>query len=168
MSQAANASRVHMQKDGFVAPLFIAQSADVRLLLPLDEYPAHQIPRAIQLWSVANRATVGLHISEAWVATPTPEERNDITFRPSLSAQRREVLLLNGEARGGVKKLQFLPILRNPNGTFMDFGPVILMPPQLVSGFYSGMLPVSTPTDAERLAAVKALSFLSESVTPTK
>ena len=168
MSQEAHLLRLHMHRDGFVAQLIITQSADVRRLLPLDQFPEHLIPQVIRLWSVVTRATVVLHISQAWIAIPTAEERNDITFRPSLSPQRREVLLLKGEARGGVKKLQFLPILRTPNGTFMDFGPVILMPPRLASGFYSDMLPVSTPTDTERLAAVKALSVLLRSFTPTK
>lgn len=74
-----------------------------------------------RLICVAHDATAVVMILESWMKMAVPGETLDPNERLSEALDRREIVVLAGEARH-TKKQKFLPIVRSGNGKFFDFG----------------------------------------------
>lgn len=158
MANARRGAENNMRDHGTVETMFTAISPSTFLVLPGRDLKKEEdmalYERFIRLWCVAAAATAGVLVSEVWVASPKPEGTPGGFIRPSLNPDRREGILLSGEAMGGIFLQRFLPIQRDSAGQFTGFGPAESFPEPL-AGRYSRLLPIRTPSQQQQRAALK-------------
>ena len=86
-----------------------------------DERAKDSFANTARLICIAHDASAVVVILEAWMKVAAPGETLDPKERPSEALDRREVVVLSGEARGS-KRQKFLPIIRTGAGGFFGFG----------------------------------------------
>lgn len=102
-----------------------------------------------RLLCVARGATTAVMTLEAWTVLGTPAVPPDLKHPPSLSPNRREMVVLLGEA-AGIQKAKFLPILRNASGAFTGFGEAQVLQGSQAQGRFAQILPAQPPTAEEQ------------------
>lgn len=150
-----------MKNAGHVAPTMLAVSADGLL---------HFIPESLtngrakdefanigRLICAAYRAMYVVMILESWVTTAKPREALDTTTPPSEAFDRKEFVVLMGEAQGR-KTQRFIPILRTDAGGFFGFGEFDALKLDSIEGRFTGMLPPQHLTPETRLGAQTLLT----------
>jgi hypothetical protein len=125
IAQAEHYAEFCMRGRGRVPPTFLALCPG-RLLFYMpesmgDERAKNSFANTARLVCIAHDATAVVMVLEAWMKMASPGETLDPTEAPSEAFDRREVVVLAGEARGS-KKQKFLPILRTDAGGFFGFG----------------------------------------------
>ena len=86
-----------------------------------DEASKDSFASTARLICIAYDARAVVMIMEAWMKVAAPGAVLDTTVRASEAPDRREVVVLAGEARGS-KKQKFLAIIRTSTGGFSGFG----------------------------------------------
>lgn len=102
-----------------------------------------------KLICIAHGATACVMALEAWAKFATPGEPLDITERPSEAIDRRESVILMGEAPGTLKQ-KFLPIIRSGNGRFFGLGESEVPATDTMQGRFAQLLPTKVPDAALR------------------
>ncbi len=114
-----------MRQFGRVPPAVMAQCSKGTLFyMPEkmgDERAKDHFANTTALICIAHDVSEVVVILEAWIKVAAPGETLDPTERPSEALDRREVVVLSGEARGS-KRQKFLPIIRTDAGGFFGFG----------------------------------------------
>lgn len=156
LARAEHYAEFSMRGIGRVPPTFLAL-CPARLLFYLpdsmgDERAKDSFANTARLICIAHDATAVVMILESWMKMAAPGETLDPTERPSEALDRREVVLLTGEARG-VKKQKFLPIIRSGNGKFFGFGESDLPEFDNFQGRFAELLPPRAGTPELRSTA---------------
>ena len=102
-----------------------------------------------RLMCIAHAATAAVMTLEAWAKFANAGEKFDETEPPSEAFDRREVVVLMGEAPG-VQKHKFLPIIRSGNGKFFGFGQPEAPEGDEMKGRFAQLLPTKVPGAATR------------------
>ena len=138
-----------MRQFGRVPPAMMAQRPNGGLFyMPEkmgDERAKDNFANTAALICIAYDVSAVVLILEAWIKVAAPGETLDLKERPSEALDRREVVVLSGEARG-CKRQKFLPIIRTDAGGFFGFGESDLPESDNFKGRFAGILPSSPPT----------------------
>ena len=110
-----------------------------------DERAKDHFANTAALICIAHDAREVVLVLEAWIKVAAPGETRDPDELPSEALDRREVVVLSGEACGR-KRQKFLPILRTDAGGFFGFGESDL--PEFEN--IRGRFPVRRPTSSQR------------------
>ena len=105
-----------------------------------DERSKDSFASTARLICIAYDARAVVMIMEAWMKVAAPGEVLDPTERASEALDRREVVVLAGEARGS-KKQKFLAIIRTSTGGFSGFGKSDLPEFDSLGGRFAEILP---------------------------
>lgn len=114
-----------------------------------DEQAKDAFAFVARLVCVAYNATATVLAMECWAKFRQPDEPFDPGERPSEAIDRREIVLLSGETRGG-SQLKVLPIIRTDAGGFFGLGDSIPLPPANTAGRFSPLLSPIAPNARER------------------
>jgi hypothetical protein len=98
-----------------------------------------------RLISIAERATAGLIVCSCWLKTPGPGESLNSNEAIEQALDRREYVLLAGEARSVSKQILF-PVIRYDNGHFHGLGEAEV--PTHLAGKFNGLVPQQEPDPA--------------------
>jgi len=109
-----------------------------------DERAKDNFANTAALICIAHDASAVVVILEAWIKVAAPGETLDLTEPPSEALDRREVVVLSGEARES-KRQKFLPIIRTDGGGFFGFGESDLPEFDNFQGRFAGILPPRPP-----------------------
>ena len=126
LAKQAKDYALHMMRTtGSVPPTVIADTEEGFVFcMPsalADDAAKDRFAEAAKLFAVAYRAQALVMIVEAWVRLPDSRGHLDPTIRPSEAADRKEVVALMLED-GSVSATRLIPILRDSNEAFTDFG----------------------------------------------
>ena len=158
MAQAEGYANFLMRKNGRVPPTVLAATPKgVLCYVPhdlADVRAKDNFANASRLICAAYGATAVVMALEAWVTMAKPGEALDDT-PPSEAFDRREVVVLMGEAVGQ-KKQKMLPIIRTDAGGFFGFGEFDSTSYTGFQGRFVGLLPPKVP-NAEQRALAKAM-----------
>ncbi len=122
----------------------------------LPEEAKDDFTETSRLVCLARAASATVLAAEAWVRFPQPNERYDPAERVSEAFDRREVVILVGEAKD-VRTQKLLPIIRTDAGGFFGFGEASLPPTDTTTGRFANLLPSPPPTLKEQLIATALL-----------
>jgi hypothetical protein len=144
--------------------LWVVDQMGSLLCLPADatdEQGKNKFVRDARLVCLAFAATAVVVVAEAWMSTKRKGEKYGL---PSEDPDRKEVVMLLGEARGAHKQ-KILRILRMESGTFTGFGELNKSPFDGVGGRFAKILPPQPPTAkdqalAERLVKSEGITFV--------
>lgn len=125
MQQAEHYAHFCMRNSGKMAPtLFVLGAEGPMMFVPgtmADDTEKDQFANTARLMCIAHAATACVMAMEAWAKFAKPGEKFDETEKPSEAIDRREMIVLMGEDRSGLKQ-RFLPIIRHDNGNFFNLG----------------------------------------------
>ncbi len=125
LAQAEDFALFSMRQAGRVPPTVMAVSPKGLLFyLPEsmgDDRAKNNFANTARLICIANDATAVVLILESWMKMAAPGETLDPDEAPSEAIDRKEIVVLAGEARGA-KRQKFLPIIRTDVGGFFGFG----------------------------------------------
>lgn len=142
-----------MRNSGRVTPaLFLVGPDGPCMFVPenlADERAKDDFATQARLMCLAHGATACVMVLEAWAKFAKPGEKFDMTEAPSEAFDRREVVVLMGEA-DGVQKHEFLPIIRSGNGKFFGFGDTEAPEVDQMKGRFTQLLPSTAPDAAMR------------------
>ena len=144
LAQAEHYAEFSMRGIGRVPPTFLALCPG-RLLFYIpetmgDERAKDNFATTARLVCIAYDATAVVMILESWMKVAVPGETLDPNERPSEALDRREIVVLAGEARD-TRKQRFLPIVRSGNGKFFGFGESDLPEFDSLQGRFAEILP---------------------------
>ena len=153
---------LHMMKTtGSVPPTVIADTEEGFVFcMPsalADDAAKDRFAEAAKLFAVAYRAQALVMIVEAWVRLPDSRGHLDPTIRPSEAADRKEVVALMLED-GSVSATRLIPILRDSNEAFTDFGADTPLHTGEAEGRFSKLMPRHKPS-ADDCAKAKRTLF---------
>jgi hypothetical protein len=158
MAHAERYATFLMRKNGRVPPTVLASTPKGGLCyVPhdlADVRAKDNFANAARLICAAYAATAVVMVVEGWVTTAKPGEPLDDT-PPSEAFDRREFVILMGEA-AGEKKQKMLPIIRTDAGGFFGFGEFDTSSYTDFQGRFAGLLPPKVPS-AEQRALAKAM-----------
>lgn len=142
-------------------PALFLLSAENQLLLFVpnnlaDDKDKDDFATTARLVCIAHGATVSVMALESWMTCATPDQPLDMDERSSEAIDRREVIVLLGEARG-VQRQKFLPILRSDNGKFFGLGESDVPSMDSIKGRFAQILPPQMPDQALREVALAML-----------
>jgi hypothetical protein len=153
---AAHAER-EMRTLGIAHPTFLATTPTGPFFMSPSDLPDDESKDAfidlIRLMCVAHSATAGVLALETWTLAAKPGQTLDPSVRPSLSPDRRELVVLLGESQLEPHRQQFLPILRDNAGRFAGFGQTEALPPCPAEGRFSKLIPSAPPSRRMRRIA---------------
>jgi len=159
LAQAEHYANFSMRNIGRLPPtLFLIGPDGPLVFMPeslADESAKDDFATTARLICIAHAATSVVLALEAWVKYATPGEKFDETERPSEAFDRKEVVVLMGEARTGPKQ-KFLPIIRSGNGKFFGFGESNPSSIDKMKGRFAQLLPTKIP-DAVTREVAKAI-----------
>ena len=167
LAQAEHYANYSMRNMGRVPPtLFLIGADGPVLFIPesmADDRAKDDFATTARLMCIAHAASACVMTLEAWAKFATPGEKLDLTEPPSEAFDRREVVVLMGEAREGQKQ-KFLPIIRSDNGKFFGFGESDVPDMNELKGRFAQLLPTKEPDDGLRQVAkamlkVKGVKF---------
>lgn len=125
LAQAEDFALFSMRQAGRVPPTVMAVSPKgLMVYLPQsmgDDRAKNNFANTARLICIAHDVTAVVLILESWMKMAAPGETLDPDEAPSEAIDRREVVVLAGEARGA-KRQKFLPIIRTDAGGFFGFG----------------------------------------------
>jgi hypothetical protein len=158
LAKQAKDYALHMMKTtGSVPPTVIADTEEGFVFcMPsalADDAAKDRFAEAAKLFAVAYRAQALVMIVEAWVRLPDSRGHLDPTIRPSEAADRKEVVALMLED-GSVSATRLIPILRDSNEAFTDFGADTPLQTGEAEGRFSKLMPRHKPS-AEDCAKAK-------------
>jgi len=144
LAQAADFALFSMRQAGRVPPTVMAVSPKGLLIyLPEsmgNERAKNDFATTAQLICIAHDVAAVVLILESWMKMAAPGETLDATEPPSEAIDRKEVVVLAGEARG-VKRQKFLPIIRTDVGGFFGFGELDFPQLENFEGRFAEILP---------------------------
>ena len=150
MQQAEHYAHYCMRNSGKMAPtLFLLCSEGPMIFVPgamSDDAEKDQFAETARLLCIAHAATACVMALEAWAKFAKPGEKFDETEMPSEAIDRREMVVLMGEDRGGLKQ-RFLPILRYDNGKFFNLGESEAPVNDEMKGRFAQILPPKVPDE---------------------
>jgi hypothetical protein len=159
LAQAEHYADFCMRNSGKMSPTLFLIGADGPLMFVpaslADENEKNDFATTARLLCIAHAATATVMTLEAWMKAAAPGEELDMTEPPSEAFDRREVVVLMGESRGGPKH-KFLPIIRSGNGKFFGFGKSDVPGMDQMTGRFAQILPPKIP-DAELREVAKAM-----------
>lgn len=149
LTKAEDYASCSMRNCGRVPPTLMALGRDGLIcFVPEsmgDERAKDNFALTSRLICVAHRASAAVMILEAWMAVAAANGSLDLTVPPSEAANRREVVMLNGESHFGGRQ-KFLPIIRTDAGGFFGFGEFDGPPVTSLRGRFTQFIPPKTPT----------------------
>ena len=156
MARAEGYANFAMRKIGHVPPALIADSPKGPLHFSpsslADERAKNTFANTARLICMGYSVTAAVLVLEAWITVAKPGEKLDLTEPPSESIDRREAVVLTGEALGQQKQ-KFLPIIRTDAGGFFGFGESDGPNLDKLTGRFTQMLPPKKPPgEARKLA----------------
>src|ERR1019366_1275388 len=162
MTHAERYATFLMRKNGRLPPTVLASTPKGGVCyVPHDLADARakdNFANAARLICAAYAATAVVMALEAWVTTAKPGEPLDDT-PPSEAFDRREFVILMGEA-AGQKKQKMLPIIRTDAGGFFGFGEFDTSSYTDFQGRFVGLLPPKVPTTEQRALAKAMLEMM--------
>ena len=169
LAQAEHYANYCMRGTGRVTPtLFLIGPDGLMIFVPenlADDNAKDDFATNARLVCIAHAATACVMALEAWAKFAKPGEKFDLTEAPSEAFDRREVVVLMGEAREGQKQ-KFLPIIRSDNGKFFNFGESEAPGMDEMKGRFAQILSPTVP-DAQIREVAKAMLKV-KGVTPAK
>jgi hypothetical protein len=142
-----------MRNSGRVTPaLFLIGPDGQGMVCPeslADESAKDDFATSARLMCIAHAATAAVMTLEAWAKFAKAGEKFDETEAPSEAFDRREVVVLMGEA-AGEQRHKFLPIIRSGNGKFFGFGEPEAPEVNEMKGRFAQILPTKVPDAAMR------------------
>jgi hypothetical protein len=145
-----------MRQFGRVPPAMMALSpGGLLFFMPEkmgDERAKDSFANTARLVCIAHDASAVVVILEAWMKVAAPGETLDPEERPSEAFDRREVVVLSGEARGATRQ-KFLPIIRTDAGDFFGFGESDLPEFDNFKGRFAEILPPHPPGEKAQAKA---------------
>jgi hypothetical protein len=148
LAQAEHYANFSMRNLGRLPPtLFLIGTDGPLVFMPeslADDSAKDDFATNAKLICIAHGATACVMALEAWAKFATPGEPLDITERPSEAIDRREFVILMGEAPGTLKQ-KFLPIIRSGNGKFFGFGESEAPATDSMQGRFAQLLPTKVP-----------------------
>lgn len=160
MVEAEHYAGTAMRQHGRVPPTLFGLGAEGPfMVIPesmTDNAAKIHYVNTARLICVASDARAVALVVEAWARFAKPGESLDPHELPSEAMDRREVVMIIGEARG-VQKQKFLPILRTDAGGFFGFGPYDGPKFDSTEGRFARILPPLKPKMEHRLLAKFAL-----------
>lgn len=154
LAQAEHYATYSMRNMGRVPPtLFLIGADGPVMFMPenlADEGAKDDFARTARLMCIAHAATACVMTLEAWAKFAKPGEKFVMTEAPSEAFDRREVVVLVGESRNGLKQ-KILPIIRSDSGKFFGFGEGRDM--DEMQGRFAQILPPKVPDDGLREVA---------------
>jgi hypothetical protein len=162
LAKQAKDYALHMMRTtGSVPPTVIADTEEGFVFcMPsalADDAAKDRFAEAAKLFAVAYRAQALVMIVEAWVRLPDSRGHLDPTIRPSEAADRKEVVALMLED-GSVSATRLIPILRDSNEAFTDFGADTQLHTGEAEGRFSKLMPRHKPS-ADDCAKAKRTLF---------
>ena len=167
MLHAEGRAEFAMRQFGFLRPTvfgFRTGSPFVCVRSRLPEEAKEGFSAMVRLNCMACAATTTVLAIEGWARAPQPGETFDPGERISEAFDRREVVLLSGEAKDR-RMDKILPIIRTDAGGFFGFGETNPPSTETASGCFTNLLPPKTPTNREQhraMARLKALGAVIE------
>lgn len=160
IAKAEHYAETAMRQHGRVPPTLFGLGAEGPFMV-IPESMANEAAKVhfvntARLICVASDARAMALVVEAWARFAKPGESLDPHEPPSEALDRREVVMIIGEARG-VQKQKFLPIIRTDAGGFFGFGPYDGPKFEKSEGRFAQILPPLKPKMAHRLLAKIAL-----------
>src|ERR1017187_5741765 len=156
LAQATHYAEFCMRNSGKMSPTLFLIGADGPLMFVpaslADADEKDDFAMTARLMCIAHAATATVMTMEAWMKSATPGEKLDMTEPPSEAFDRREVVVIIGESRDGLKQ-KFLPIIRSGNGKFFGFGESNMPGMDKMEGRFAQILPPKVPDDKMRLLA---------------
>ncbi|MGA3265966.1 MAG: hypothetical protein ABSE16_03990 [Verrucomicrobiota bacterium] len=167
--QAEHYADYSMRHSGRVTPaLFLIGAEGPAMFLPenfADEDAKDDFAQTARLVCIAHAAIACCMVLESWMTCAKAGEPLDVTEPPSEAFDRREVVVVMGEARGAQKQ-KLLPIIRSDNGKFFGFGEPDLPDLGKMEGRFVQILLPAAPNSEMRLLAQTMLKV--KGVTPAK
>ena len=159
LAQAEHYANFSMRNMGRLPPtLFLIGVDGTMMFMPEsmeDDTAKDDFATNAKLMCITHGATSCVMAMEVWIKTAQPGEELDTTERPSEAIDRREVIMLMGEA-ASVQKQKFLPIIRSGNGKFFGFGESEVPEMDTMKGRFAQLLPTKIP-DADMRDLAKAM-----------
>jgi hypothetical protein len=153
LANAEHYANFCMRNSGRVTPALFLIGPDVQgMVCPeslADEHAKNDFANNARLLCIAHGATACVMTLEAWAKFAKADEKFDMTEAPSEAFDRREVVILMGEA-AGEHRHKFLPIIRSGNGKFFGFGEPEAPEVTEMKGRFAQILPTKVPDAAMR------------------
>ncbi len=161
LAKQARDYALHMMRTiGSVPPTVIADTAEGYVFCmptPLtDEDAKDRFAEVAKLFAVAYRAQAVVMIVEAWVRLADADGNLDPSIRPSEAADRKEMiaLLIEDDCASATR---LIPILRDNEEKFTDFGPNPPLDFGDAEGRFSKLMPRHKPSAADCAKAKRVL-----------
>jgi hypothetical protein len=156
MAQAGHYAEFCLRNSGSMPPtLFLIGEAGPMMLMPgnmTSDTEKDSFANAARLVCIAYAATSCVMALEAWMKAAKPDEKLDMTERPSEAIDREEVIVLMGEDRIG-QRHQFLPIIRSDNCKFFNLGDSTMPTMDNIEGRFAQILSPKVPDARGKLLA---------------
>ncbi len=153
LAQAAHYSEYCLRNSGSMPPTLFLIGADGPFLCVAeklaDDTDKDAFATNAKLLCIAHAATAVVMAMEAWATFAKPGEKLDMTERPSEAFDRREFVILMGEAHTGQQQ-KFLPIIRSDNGKFFGFNESEVPTMDSMQGRFAQILSPKIPDVATR------------------
>lgn len=150
IQQAEHHAHFCMRKSGKMAPtLFVLGSEGPMMFVPgtmADDTEKGQFANTARLMCIAHAATACVLAMEAWAKFAKPGEKFDESEEPSEAIDRREMIVLMGEDRSGLKQ-RFLPMIRHDKGKFFNLGEPEPPVGDEMKGRFAQILPPKMPDE---------------------
>ena len=161
--QATDYALHMMRTTGSVPPTVIADTDEGYVFcMPSelsDDAAKDRFAEVTRLFAIAQSARSLVMVMEAWARLPDANGHLDTETPPSQAADRKEVVVLMLEDHSK-KATSLLPILRDAEGNFTEFGdpgPLLVGDPV---GRFAGLMPRNKPSVREAAQARAALLAL--------
>jgi len=162
MAQAAHYAAFCLRNSVSMPPtLFLIGEAGPMMFMPgnmTSDTEKDSFANAARLVCIAYAATSCVMAMEAWMKAAKPDEKLDMTERPSEAIDREEVIVLMGEDRTGQQQ-KFLPIIRSDNGRFFNLGESALPIMDNMEGRFAQILSPKVPDEQGKLLAQAMLKM---------
>jgi hypothetical protein len=162
-AQATDYALHMMRTTGSVPPTVIADTDEGYIFcMPselTDDAAKDRFAEVARLFAIAHSARSLVMVVEAWVRLPDARGHLDTETPPSQAPDRKEVvvLMLEDHSRNATV---MLPILRNADGAFTDFGDPGPMQFGESVGRFSGLMPRNKPSVRDAAQARSTLMAL--------
>lgn len=162
-AQATDYALHMMRTTGSVPPTVIADTDEGYVFcVPsslTDDAAKDRFAEVARLFAIAHNARSLVMVVEAWASLPDASGHLDTNTPPSESPDRREIvaLMLEDHSRNATS---LLPILRDRNGTFTEFGNPGPLQFGESTGRFSGLMPRNKPSTREAAQAKSTLLAL--------
>jgi hypothetical protein len=146
-----------MRENGALLPSIFAASPGGLFLLgskPVnEELENKEFATDARLICTAEPITAVVVAVHAWVIGTKMGERVPPGMRPSESPQRKECVILSGEAIGACYRHRMAPVLRDSSGRFSGLGSAIVPASEAPEAPFARLLPEAPPTPQVRAFA---------------